>query len=354
MSLAGGALLSGCMALYPNPGVVGIGPAASLAPINTSIYALPGDTTFAFDDTAPGATSGVTAGFSYTSNVLETHEIVFTLPGTFTFEGFTALGPAGTTIATYTFVGQAMTIPLRALTHDTAFADVYQDATYDPGVDVLIAYEGNGVFRVTLPNGGDDQPLSITASFDSSSTFHLLAGILANPAGAGSYDLQAAFTSVDPDNDGADDGAGTPPSTFDVVRSVAIACATAGQCDDGDACTTDTCDAGVCSHTSPDPGARLDCALGQLLDPQLCAPDPIVTSFEKVVQKKVSVARAAIAKLAGANPKVRKRLIGRIKRALHAMGQKAQRSRKLAPACRTTFGGLVDERTAMVDALSST
>ena len=347
-SLVGLGILVGCGVVYPD-GPVSVAPRATrLAPTGT--FLIPPDAMLAFASTTPNASSAVNASFSFPSNTLEPYQIVFTLPAGFTFKGFTALGPAGTQIATYTFVTQGMTVPIRALSHDMAFADILQTGAYVAASDGLIAYD-NGVFRLTLPNGGDNLALSVTPGFGQSVTFQLLAGILMNPATAGAYAVHADFTSVDPDTDGADDGAGTAPSAFSAERSITVACTANADCNDDDACTTDTCSAGACTNTPFERVAHFDCDLAKLLAPDLCAPTTIDAKFARVLKAKVGAARKVVMKLQTASAKSRTRLVTRIQTTLRGLSRKAKGTKKLGASCRSTFTRLIGDQIASANGL---
>jgi hypothetical protein len=347
-TVAAGALAAGCMGVYAKMAPSPSSRATRVAPTGT--FLLPPDAALTFASTAPNASPAVDASFSFLFDTFEPYEIVFALPAGFRFNGFDALGPAGTQIATYSLVTQAISYPIRVLGHDMAFVDILQTGSYVAASDGLIAYD-NGVFRLTLPNGGDDLTLSVTAGFGQSVTFQLLAGILTNPATAGSYTVHADFTSVDPDSGGADDGTGTAPKTFSFDHAVAVACTSDAECDDQDPCTTDQCTAGACTNEPLERVAHFDCELGQLLAPELCAPATIDARFARALKTKVGAARKVVTKIRTASAKSRKRLVKRIQSTLRGLSRKAKAAKKLGASCQSTFAGLIDARIASAESL---
>ncbi len=146
-------------------------------------------------------------------------------PG-FGFNGFTALGPAGTTIGSYGFDFDGndvvdVTLPLRALGPDTAYVDIDLDGqatAVDPTVQHLagVPVPGAHSFVLSLPAGGDMAPkLSRTFRAFRVHVF-LTAGILDNPPDPGAYSVTGSFTSIDPDTGDADDGTGPSPEIANV------------------------------------------------------------------------------------------------------------------------------------------
>ncbi len=149
-------------------------------------------------------------------------------PG-FVFNGFTALGPAGTTIGGYGFDfdgnGSAdATLPVRALDADHAYVDINLDGQatlVDPTIehDADVPAPGARTFVLALPAGGDMAPkLARVPSQATTLKIHvtLAAGILDNPPNPGAYGVTGTFTSVDPDTGDASNGTGQSPQSVSV------------------------------------------------------------------------------------------------------------------------------------------
>ena len=186
--------------------------------------------TIALVSTLPGQTTTHQIGFDITLGQLETFQAIITYPAAFTFNGFTALGPANTQVATYgvdfDFNGTIdFTIPVRSIDANTAYADRDLNGSFNPAIDSTVAHtvqNGNHVFTITLPFGGDGNQSNIAGPFNERATATLLAGVLTNPATPGCYMLTGNFTSVDPDTGGATDNVGTSPINFTSSNYVRI------------------------------------------------------------------------------------------------------------------------------------
>ncbi len=194
-------------------------------------YGPPTNVSFQLSSYNPGDDAKLTLTFDIKEGDLETHKAVITYPGQFTFNGFLALGPAGTQIGSYDvdfdFDGTSdFTIPVFAIDNNTAYADrdIF-DGSFDTSVDSTMVYSntgGNHVFTTTLPFGGDGFPSTITGPFSERLVAVMNSGIITNPAIPGTYNISATFTSVDPDTDGADDGVGDTPLTLNPSQSIVI------------------------------------------------------------------------------------------------------------------------------------
>lgn len=123
-------------------------------------------------------------------------------------------------------------------------------------------------------------------------------------------------------------------------------------CDDGDACTRDVCQNGVCVHSNQGFDATV-CELGKLLEPGLCGADPIDAKLQRAIEVKTTKARNLIGK-AENNARVGAKLLGRAAKNLTSLfkriGKSANRG-KITPACRATLEQLVTARQALVGAL---
>lgn len=171
-----------------------------------------------------GRSSAHRLSFSVFRGELETYRVRVAYPAGFRFRGFDALGPVNTPVGTLGMDaggdGRAdVTLTLRSLGPGAAYADVIADGRFTPGLEPLLTHNGRTGFLLRLPFGGDANPDTLVAPFDSRVTLTLFDGLLTNPDRGGTYTITAELVSVDPDTDGADNGAGAPPLTvaFDVA-----------------------------------------------------------------------------------------------------------------------------------------
>lgn len=170
------------------------------------------------------------------NQILLTREIVITLPASFGFAGFDALGP-GAQIGQWDFdFGSDLsydppadyTIPHRAISANQAYADTRANGTYDAGIDSTATHAtgagGEHVFTVTLPSGGTNNNGAggNCSYFDTDTRFTLPAGIVTLPSTPGSYDVAIRATSVDPDTGDQDDGQGTAPTVYQRVVAINV------------------------------------------------------------------------------------------------------------------------------------
>ena len=107
-----------------------------------------------------------------------------------------------------------LTLPLRALTTDTAYVDGNANRRHDAADPLLVHAVGLHVFTVTLPRGGDGLARTKVGRIALRTTVALYAGILVNPTTPGTYQVAGSFTSVDPESGDGDDCAGTAPTSF--------------------------------------------------------------------------------------------------------------------------------------------
>ena len=169
--------------------------------------------------------------FDVVADAYQTFHGTVTFASGFVFHGFTALGPANTTIGSYGIdidgdESADFALPIRAATADLAYGDIdgdgqqtAADATIQHLADTPSA--GQHTFELTIPWGGDRAP-SFTRSFLAfRAIVALSAGVLGNPSTPGSYGVQGSFTSVDPDTGDASDGTGRTPTSL-VVPPVAL------------------------------------------------------------------------------------------------------------------------------------
>lgn len=194
-------------------------------------YTLP---LFTFDVGLPfaGMSPAHRLTFDTTADSWQTYSGAVTYSDGFGFNGFTALGPAGTQIGSYGFDLDAddkveAEVPVRALTADTAYADVNFDGVataFDPTIQHLanVPTQGARTFNLLLPYGGDFAPNLARGPRSFRVHIRLNAGILVNPGTPDAYDVRGTFTSVDPSTGDANDGTGSSPFTV-IAPPVAIA-----------------------------------------------------------------------------------------------------------------------------------
>lgn len=194
----------------------------------------------------PGATPAVVFEMFMSSSlppgpILLTREVVFTLPASFGFLGFDALG-AGAQIGHWDFdwtnpnngvfdpggVPADYRIPHYAIDANTAYADSLLNFSYDAGTDAIATHSlgpgGTHVLTLVLPSGAtNNNGFGGNCSyFDTDVRFTLPAGILQLPSQPGDYQVTVRATSVDPDTGDQDDQAGTPPTVYERTVPVTV------------------------------------------------------------------------------------------------------------------------------------
>jgi hypothetical protein len=213
----------GCV--YPTPAPSPV--AASRPPARdwprTANYVPPAQFSFAIASDAAGATAAHTASFAIAQNGMETYQAELVYPPEFGFNGFLALGPAGTQVGFFEIVlggdFPVVTVPIRSADNGSAYVDI-KDVAFFVASNPTIQHDGTHRFTLTVPAGGD--PATSVAPLTAQASVELFAGILTNPTQAGTYQLEGRFVSVDPDTDGADDSQGQSPGVFSISVQVAI------------------------------------------------------------------------------------------------------------------------------------
>jgi hypothetical protein len=178
----------------------------------------------------------------FATTILLTRQIEITLPASFGFAGFDALG-AGAGIGSWDFdfsnpgngvfdplnpAGYDYRIPHIGDDPDLAWADTRLNGLYDAGIDSTAAHStgigGEHVFTLILPSGGTNNNGAggNCSYFDTDTRFILNAGIIQLPQTPGSYDVEIVATSVDPDTGDADDQQGTPPTVYQRTVHVTV------------------------------------------------------------------------------------------------------------------------------------
>ena len=181
--------------------------------------------------TATSADATHEASFNAAAGELEAGRVEFVYPNAFVFRGFTATGSANTEIGSLNSSLAApgpptgFTFPVRSRDEDSAYGDVDGDGVYTPGSDPRIEYNqwrSGQSLTVFLPFGGDLNAATTLAPVNLRIGVRVEEGIFTNPADAGQYTVSANLTSVDPDNDDLNDGAGEAPQTFETSTILEI------------------------------------------------------------------------------------------------------------------------------------
>lgn len=197
-----------------------------------AVFTAPATQTLAFSDLAPGRDMGFRIDSAITFGQRQAYQVVITIPASYSFNGFTALGPAGTRIGAYGFefnsgsAGPDRLFPVYSIDADSAWVDTNLDGMTNP-LKPSIEYSQDGsqnhILTITLPRGGDGLTNVGEAGFSSDIMAFLRTGIFANPATGGAVPISVTLTSVDPDSGDANDNAGSPPETFTINDNVTIA-----------------------------------------------------------------------------------------------------------------------------------
>ena len=191
------------------------------------VYGVNPNPSFSIGSDGAGQSPNHELTFDVTAGELETFRAVLIYPAAFGFNGFSTLGPANTQVGNYAFDFDfdgtpELTVPIRVLTDDVVYADLFPDAEFVSDYEPTIEHSGAHVFTVILPHGGDFDSNTITAPINLRVSVEFFAGILTNPLTPGLYTLTGDFTSVDPDTDGFDDGLNNSPLTFSAELDVNI------------------------------------------------------------------------------------------------------------------------------------
>lgn len=201
----------------------------------TTSYTNPATQTLQISDLTPGRPMGFRIDSEITFGQLQVYQAIITLPSAYVFNGFDALGPAGTRIGAYGFEfnssspGPDRLLPMYSIDNNSAYVDSNLDGTENPlkpQVEYSLDNQQNHVITITLPRGGDGSTSSNTADFSSDIMASLRTGIFTNPATAGVQAIQLNLISVDPDSGDANDNAGTAPDTLDFDRNITTASST--------------------------------------------------------------------------------------------------------------------------------
>jgi hypothetical protein len=197
-------------------------------------YGPPTYTDFQLSSYRPGDNAVHTVTFDITACHLETYQVVIKYPGSFTWNGFLALGSAGTLIGTYNldelpYDGEFdYTIHIHSSGETSAYAARWAQGDPQTSDDATIVYtydSGNDkhVLTTTIPKGGDYLAETIAGPFTERLVAIMNAGLFTNPSDTGTYTITVDLTSVDPDTDGAAGGGETNvPQTLNYTEDIKI------------------------------------------------------------------------------------------------------------------------------------
>lgn len=166
---------------------------------------------------AAGASAAHAVSFAVAAGDLEIYRASISYPAGFQVRGFDRIAPVGSPVGSFALDvngdGTAdRVLPFRSLSATTAYVDVVPDHRFSPDIEPSVTIIGN-TLDVRLPAGGDANVATRVAPFGCRIALLLFSQLIVNPAVGGDYSIVARLTTVDPDTDGADDGAGTPPET---------------------------------------------------------------------------------------------------------------------------------------------
>jgi hypothetical protein len=166
---------------------------------------------------AAAASAAHAVSFAVAAGDPEIYRAGISYPAGFQVRGFDRVGPVGSPVGSFELDvngdGAAdRVLPFRSLSGTTAYVDVVPDGGFSPDIEPSVTVSGN-TLDVRVPAGGDANVATRVAPFGCRVALVLFPQLIVNPAIGGDYPIVARLTTVDPDTDGADDGAGTPPET---------------------------------------------------------------------------------------------------------------------------------------------
>jgi hypothetical protein len=196
-------------------------------------YEPPPNATLTLSTRVAGESAEWRATFTTAMGTPETQHVILGLPGSFggtgfVFNGFTALGPAGTEVGSYGLDldrdgALDVVLPIRAVDWANARVDRGRNGRANP-LDPTVFYDGRFHWSlvVNIPRGGDASTANKTASLTTDAVVTLRAGVVQNPATPGPWRVQGGFMAVDADTGDGYDGLGSPPSEFGMERTIEI------------------------------------------------------------------------------------------------------------------------------------
>jgi hypothetical protein len=125
-------------------------------------------------------------------------------------------------------------------------------------------------------------------------------------------------------------------------------------CGDGDACTTDVCQAGTCIHRREGFDA-VACELAKLTAGGLCGAERVDTKLARAFLYRGTLIRNFVGR-AENNTRHGQRLLNRAVKQLESLLVRVDRvgdKGRISPACRATLEALLDERVSLVQGLAT-
>lgn len=186
---------------------------------------------FKLNKYGPGRDAKHTLTFDITECHLETYQAVITYSSQFTWNGFLALGGAGTQIGSYNLdihIPDGIidyTVPVYSQSNTTAYVDRFNNGSYESEDDPILSYTSPGgvhTLTITVPDGGDGVSTTVEGPFTERLIAIINQGIFTNPASTGTYSVTGNFTSVDPDTDNANNFSGHAPQTYSHMENIEI------------------------------------------------------------------------------------------------------------------------------------
>lgn len=100
-----------------------------------------------------------------------------------------------------------------------------------------------------------------------------------------------------------------------------------------------------------EPFARAGCALGELLDPELCAGGTLEPKLEKALRKNVTRAQRSLARAPGRAPRKLEKLVSSAEKRLDAIARRGAKAALTPPGCLQALADGIAERRILLDAL---
>ena len=142
----------------------------------------------------------------------------------------------------------------------------------------------------------------------------------------------------------------TVVDTTTTTTTLAPQCQQSGDCDDGDACTDDTCSAGTCQHLAIPGASGASCLLGRLVSGPLCPAGTIDPALEHFATEKLRSALEQVQKAEQATTsKKQRRLLGNAAKRLGRIER--HRSGTTTADCLETLSARVDGVLAAIEEL---
>src|SRR5262249_15540589 len=138
--------------------------------------------------------------------------------------------------------------------------------------------------------------------------------------------------------------------TNTTTTTLAPQCQQSGDCDDGDACTDDTCSAGACQHIAIPGTSGPSCLLGRIVSGPLCPAGTIDPAFQGYATERLQRALALVQKADQATtPKKKQRLLGNAAKRLGRISK--QRTGSTTSDCLGSLEARTDPVVELIDRL---